>query len=147
MTKVSDSISQAALPPLVILTGPTAAGKTALSVALAKAAVSYTHLDVYKRQIHGSLRGDHKKYRFALCRVRNAERIKEQMMYEAIEMCIRDRGRGAAADRLRHFRHPGVPAFPLCVRSAGFREGSDRFHRLFPAVFPKAVGAVLRQAV
>ena len=37
MTKVSDSISQAALPPLVILTGPTAAGKTALSVALAKA--------------------------------------------------------------------------------------------------------------
>ena len=65
--------------PLIILTGPTASGKTALSVALAKRiggeiisadsmqvyrhmdvgsakvtkeemAVSYTHLDVYKRQ-------------------------------------------------------------------------------------------------
>ena len=49
--------------PLVIITGPTAVGKSGLAVELAKKidgeiisadsmqAVSYTHLDVYKRQV------------------------------------------------------------------------------------------------
>ena len=58
MTKVSDSISQAALPPLVILTGPTAAGKTALSVALAKAVggeiISADSMQVYRHMDIGS---------------------------------------------------------------------------------------------
>lgn len=58
MTKVSDNITSAALPPLVILTGPTAAGKTALSVALAKAVdgeiISADSMQVYRRMDIGS---------------------------------------------------------------------------------------------
>lgn len=58
MIKVSDPILPAGLPPLVILTGPTAVGKTALSVALAKAVdgeiISADSMQVYRRMDIGS---------------------------------------------------------------------------------------------
>lgn len=58
MTNVSDNIISAALPPLVILTGPTAVGKTALSVELAKAVdgeiISADSMQVYRRMDIGS---------------------------------------------------------------------------------------------
>ena len=41
--------------PIVAIVGPTASGKTRLSIALCQRPVSYTHLDVYKRQ--GEARG------------------------------------------------------------------------------------------
>ena len=46
------------MSPIIAITGPTAVGKSAVADRVARAPVSYTHLDVYKRQDLARKRGE-----------------------------------------------------------------------------------------